>query len=185
MRDRKISFRVFTVPEWKKEQEYLRKQHKRGWKFTKVNFGICYHFEKCEPEDVVYQLDYNPDGIANKDEYVQMFRDCGWEYLQDFCGYSYFRKPASEMHGHEEIFCDDASRIDMMKRIFKGSIIPLLYVFFLIILIILPKMWLQNTFETLESRIMLGIYIALFALYMFVFISFGVQLWRLTNKKTD
>ena len=46
-------------------------------------------------------------------------------------------------------------------------------------------MWLQNTFETLESRIMLGIYIALFALYMFVFISFGVQLWRLTNKKTD
>ena len=185
MRDRKISFRVFTVPEWKKEQEYLRKQHKCGWKFTKVNFGRCYHFEKCEPEDVVYQLDYNPDGIANKDEYVQMFRDCGWEYLQDICGYSYFRKPASEMHGHEEIFCDDTSRIDMMKRIFKGRIIPLLYVFFLIILIILPKMWLQNTFETLESRIMLGIYIALFALYMFVFISFGVQLWRLTNKKTD
>ena len=62
MRDRKISFRVFMVPEWKKEQEYLRKQHKCGWKFTKVNFGICYHFEKCEPEDVVYQLDYNQDG---------------------------------------------------------------------------------------------------------------------------
>lgn len=48
---------------------------------------------KCTPEDVVYQLDYNEEGLTHKDEYVQMFRDCGWEYIQDFGGYSYFRKP--------------------------------------------------------------------------------------------
>ena len=132
MRDRKISFRVFTVPEWKKEQEYLRKQHKRGWKFTKVNFGICYHFEKCEPEDVVYQLDYNQDGLAHKDEYVQMYEDCGWEYIMDFVGYSYFRKPVSQMNGKEEIFCDNDSKLEMMNRVYKGRILPLLISFFLI-----------------------------------------------------
>lgn len=27
-----------------------------------------YHFEKCLPQDVVYQLDYNKDGLAHKDE---------------------------------------------------------------------------------------------------------------------
>lgn len=26
-----------------------------------------------------------------------MFTDCGWEYLQDFVGYSYFRKPKAAM----------------------------------------------------------------------------------------
>jgi len=33
---------------------------------------------------VIYQLDYNPDGKKNQEEYVQMFEDCGWEYLKDF-----------------------------------------------------------------------------------------------------
>ena len=47
-----------------------------------------------------------------------MFADCGWEYLQDFAGYSYFRKPVAEMKGEEAIFCDDASRLEMMRRVF-------------------------------------------------------------------
>ncbi len=50
-------------------------------------------FESCEPEDVVYQLDYNEDGAArHSDEYFQLFRDCGWEFVQYFAGFSYFRK---------------------------------------------------------------------------------------------
>ncbi|HIW84093.1 MAG TPA: DUF2812 domain-containing protein [Candidatus Dorea gallistercoris] len=65
-----------------------------------------YYFEKCAPEDVVYQLDYNQEGRRNKEEYVQMFQDRGWEYLQDHVDYSYFRKKVSEMTGPEEIFCD-------------------------------------------------------------------------------
>ena len=31
---------------------------------------------------MIYQIDYNKDGIAHKDEYVKIFSDCGWEYLQ-------------------------------------------------------------------------------------------------------
>ena len=48
-------------------------------------------------------------------EYVRMFEDCGWEYLTEFDGYNYFRKPADKMQQKEEIFCDDISRLDMMK----------------------------------------------------------------------
>ena len=71
---------------------------------------------------MVYQLDFNPEGISHREEYLQMFRDCGWEYLQEYMGYSYFRKPVSRMEGRdEEIFCDDASRLDMMKRVFKAG----------------------------------------------------------------
>ena len=58
-----------------------------------------------------------------------MFRDCGWEYVQDYAGYSYFRKPSAEMTGNEEIFCDDSSRLEMMKRVFKGRLLPLVVIF--------------------------------------------------------
>ena len=50
-----------------KEGEYLSLRHRQGWKFVKVVFPGIYCFEKCTPEDVVYQLDYNQDGLSNKD----------------------------------------------------------------------------------------------------------------------
>jgi len=123
--------KFFTIFQHEQEQEYLRTKHKKGWKFLKVTGLGTYHFEECEPEDVVYQLDYNKEGQAHKDEYIQMFQDCGWEYLMDFYGYSYFRKPVAEMNGEEEIFCDDESRLEMMNRVYKGRLIPLLVLFFL------------------------------------------------------
>ena len=86
-------WKYFTIFAYEKEQEYLRKMHRAGWKFVRVGgFGL-YHFEECEPEDVIYQLDYNPQRTEQKEEYIQMFADCGWEYLQDYAGYSYFRSP--------------------------------------------------------------------------------------------
>ena len=117
----KKEFRIFTIMEYDQEQEYLRQKHKEGWKLTKVGGFCVYHFEKCQPEDVVYQLDYNQEGIKQKAEYVQMFADCGWEYLQDYVGYSYFRKPAKEMNGDEEIFCDDQSRLPWWSASSKGA----------------------------------------------------------------
>lgn len=89
----------------------------------------------------MYQLDYNEEGIKHKDEYVRMFQDCGWEYIQDYAGYSYFRKPVSQMQGKmEEIFCDDESRLEMMRRMFLGRYTPL---FIILVLLILPNLFLQ------------------------------------------
>ena len=113
----------------KRNRTFSARRALKGWRFTKATLLGIYHFEKCEPEDVVYQLDYNPDGIAHKEQYVQMFKDCGWEYIQDYFGYSYFRKPASEMAGDEEIFCDDESRLEMVKRIFFTRMVPLIVIF--------------------------------------------------------
>ena len=78
----KKQFKWFTIFEYEKEQDYLREMHKSGWKFVNVTGLGMYHFEKCIPQDVVYQLDYNKDGLAHKDEYLKMFDDCGWEYIQ-------------------------------------------------------------------------------------------------------
>ena len=142
MKDTKTEFKYFSILEWKKEEKYLREQHKNGWEFVSVNSIGLYHFKKCTPQDVIYQLDYNPESVTQKNEYVQMFQDCGWEYLQNYVGYSYFRKAASEMDGtEEEIFCDNASRLDMMKRVYKQRMIPLVCSFFLIII---PQIIMQS-----------------------------------------
>lgn len=172
MNNTKTERRYFSVPEWKKEESYLREQHKNGWKFVKVSGFCVYHFEKCIPEDVIYRLDYNQDGISHKEEYVKMFNDCGWEYLQDYVGYSYFRKAASDTDGEEEIFCDDASRLDMMKRVFRGRLVPLLTVFFLIII---PQMIMLILIDTPWGRFLSILYGIMFAMYLGLFISFAIQ----------
>ena len=125
MKTHKTVFRYYTIMEYEKEQEWLSRQHRQGWKLTAA--AVCfYRFERCAPEDVVYQLDYNPEGREHQEEYVQLFRDCGWEHVLDNVGYSYFRKPAAQMQGREEIFCDEASRMEMFRRILCHRMLPLL-----------------------------------------------------------
>ena len=161
----KKQFRWFTIYEYEKEQDYLREMHKSGWKFVRVKGLGMYYFEKCSPQDVVYQLDYNKDGLAHKDEYLRMFDDCGWEYIQDFAGYSYFRKAVGEDGVAEEIFCDDESRLQMMDRVLKGRMLPLLVIFFALLL---PQFLINllSTHNYLIATVMgsiLVIYIVAFA----------------------
>lgn len=172
----KTTLKVFTICEYEKEQTYLRRMHGSGWKLTRMLWPCAYHFERCAPEDVIYQLDYNQDGIAHRDEYVRMFSDCGWEYLQDFYGYSYFRKPASQMDGAEEIFCDESSRLQMMERVFRGRMIPLLALFLAVLL--------PGAIRTLcrGEFLLAGGLAAIIALYLKIFVSFARQYSRLRKR---
>lgn len=172
----KKEFRWFSIVQHIQEQDYLREQHKNGWKFVKVTGLGVYHFEKCEPEDVVYQLDYNQEGSAHKDEYLQMFADCGWEYIQEYVGYSYFRKSANAMNGDEEIFCDDESRLAMMERVYKGRLLPLLVLFFACLM---PQFIINLTGGRYLVATFMG---GILAVYVAVFAIFAVQYYRFKNK---
>ena len=170
MKDVKKEFRWFSITEYEKEAEYLRRRHKEGWKFKDVIFPGIYTFEKCEPQDVIYQLDYNPDGMRNQAEYVQIFEDCGWEYLKEFAGYTYFRKPASLMEKEENIFCDDQSRLELLNRIFRGRIIPLIGIFG--ILLFNGYRNIDNPAWTIVFGVLTGLYIVVFLQFAIKYISF-------------
>lgn len=178
MREKKTKFKYFTITEYEEEQEYLRKMHQKGWKLRDITLPGFYHFEKCEPQDVVYQLDYNQEGIAHKAEYTQMFADCGWEYLMDCTGYSYFRKPASELKEDEGIFCDDDSRLEMMKRVFRGRMVPLLVIF---AAIIIPNLFIQYSNKGIGFE--LWAFSVLFVLYLLIFVSFSIRYYRYVKKR--
>ena len=172
----KKEWKYFTIFNHEKEEEYLRIQHRSGWKFVKVTGIGFFHFEKCHPEDVVYQLDYNKEGVENKQEYVRIFEDCGWEYIQDYVDYSYFRKPASAMHGDEEIFSDASSRLAMMERVYKGRLTPLLVIF---CACLLPQFVLNLTNERYGLAAFMG---GVLALYIVIFGYCTAHYYREKNK---
>ena len=83
MSNTKTQFKWFSIPEYDKEQEYLRQMHKSGWKLVRIGFPGVYHFEACQPEDVVYQLDYNPEGTENITDTIskQASNSVRWESI--------------------------------------------------------------------------------------------------------
>ncbi len=181
MHDTMTEFRWFSIFDWEEEQAYLQRRHAQGWRFVRVSFVGLYHFEACQPQEVVYQLDYNREGLAHKSEYLQMFSDCGWEYIQDFMGYSYFRKAAADLQqGETGIFCDEDSRMDMLQRVIKGRLTPLLVVF---CCIILPQLNLQASMHHPFNRVLFWIYVGLLALYTALFASFAVKYRKLRRRK--
>ncbi|NLK05056.1 MAG: DUF2812 domain-containing protein [Spirochaetales bacterium] len=179
MMKKRVMVRFFTIPEYERECLFLQEQHRQGWKLVSVYFPGIYLFEACEPEEVVYQLDFNEEGRKELHSYVQIFKDCGWEYLFSYMGYSYFRKPMKAMQQQESIFCDDASRLDMMRRVFKSRMIPLVVLF---ALVILPQTFLQASQRdgSLHSFFFYT-YVVLFVFYLYIFVRFFLHYRKLSR----
>lgn len=151
--------------------------HRSGWKLKQVTGLGMYHFEQCPPQDVIYQLDYNKDGLAHREEYLQMFADCGWQYIQDYVGYSYFRKPAGADGGEEEIFCDEESKFQMMQRVMKGRLMPLLLLFFATLL---PQFIINLNQRHFVIAVFYGIVLAL---YLSIFVRCDIQYLRYKERR--
>ena len=136
MMEKKVVYRIATIADYDREALYLRKMHAKGWKLRKVSYSILlfavkYTFEKCHPEQVSYQLDFYPMEKSERASYLQLFKDCGWEHITDFNGFSYFRKLHSgiESDAEFEIYNDAAGKLAMVKRILTMRMLPILLLF--------------------------------------------------------
>ena len=134
--EKKIVYRIFTIADYEREALYFREMHAKGWKLRKVSYSILlfavkYTFEKCHPEQVSYQLDFYPMEKSERASYLQLFKDCGWEHITDFNGFSYFRKLHSgiESDTEFEIYNDAAGKLAMVKRILTRRMLPILLLF--------------------------------------------------------
>ena len=134
--EKKIVYRIFTIADYEREALYFREMHAKGWKLRKVSYSILlfavkYTFEKCNPEQVSYQLDFYPMEKSERASYLQLFKDCGWEHITDFNGFSYFRKLHSgiESDAEFEIYNDAAGKLAMVKRILTRRMLPILLLF--------------------------------------------------------
>ena len=134
--EKKAVYRIATIADYDREALYLRKMHAEGWKLKEVTYSnlvvaVKYTFEKCQPEQVSYQLDFYPMKKSERASYLQLFKDCGWEHITDFNGFSYFRKAHSEIESDAEfeIYNDVAGKLAVVKRILIMRMLPILLLF--------------------------------------------------------
>ncbi len=97
----------FWAWEDEREEQWLAEMAARGWHLKSLGFPGRYTFEQGEPREVAYRLDFkfNPD----MDSYTQLFADAGWEYVDNYGCWMYFRKAVGEA-GAEEIYTDVESK---------------------------------------------------------------------------
>ena len=128
MNEIKRLLRFFTPDDYDKEEAFLSEMSRNGWHFKKLKF-LIYEFEKGQPIDYIYKLDYKRNIEIDKDNYFTMYKDCGWENVYEFriLGgiWEYFRKRATS--GEEQLFTDNESRIDLLVRIRRGYVFIALF----------------------------------------------------------
>ncbi len=134
--EKKIVYRIATIADYDREALYLRKMHAEGWRLKEVTHSnlvvaVKYTFEKCQPEQMSYQLDFYPMKKSERASYLQLFKDCGWEHIIDFNSFSYFRKAHSEIESNVEFetYNDSAGKLAMVNRILTMRMLPILLLF--------------------------------------------------------
>ena len=101
-----------------------------GWHLDSVGF-LNYRFKKGEHKDMVYQFDFKPLRGKELDDYITLFDDAGWEYVDRLGSWYYFRTEAKE--GLEpEIYTDNASKLKKYKLLLVFlAVISLPQIYFL------------------------------------------------------
>ena len=186
--EKKIVYRIFTIADYEREALYFREMHAKGWKLREVSYSILlfavkYTFEKCQPEQVSYQLDFYPMEKSERASYLQLFKDCGWEHITDFNSFSYFRKAHSEIESDAEfeIYNDATNKLDMVNRILRLRLVPVLLLLAIHILLLFMLLDRSNTFDLWKFLVVgLDIFLSLILLLIVAYIS-----WKLWHKKKE
>lgn len=113
--DIKIVNRLFFVWEDEKETKWLNEMSRSGWHFQSISGLTKYIFTKGEPKNIIYQLDYNTSFNLDS-EYLQIYKDSGWNYLGSMFSWQYFCKEYEE-DGVNEIFTENIDKIKRNKKI--------------------------------------------------------------------
>ncbi len=183
MKNTKTLFRFFTLFEYEEEEAFLENQHKNGWKVTGYKLPGFYKFEKWEPEDMTYRIDFTNENGSRNAEYRQMFADNGWEFLWSVNGFSIFRKVrASASKSNNEIFTDNTSKLQMLQKIQKRRLLPVIIIFLCAVLPNFVK-GLYGVFGTsLADNLITAIFGLMFILYAYIFIKSFVKMKKLKEK---
>ncbi|CAM1658478.1 hypothetical protein SORA22_03660 [Streptococcus oralis] len=183
--EKKVIYRIATIADYDREALYFREMHAKGWKLKEVTYSnlvvaVKYTFEKCQPEQVSYQLDFYPMKKSERASYLQLFKDCGWEHITDFNGFSYFRKLHSgiESDAEFEIYNDAVGKLAVVKRILTRRMLPILLLF----LALLPVF---SKFVTGGSSFRWEVFL-IFIIDWVLLLVFAIQIsyifWRLFQK---
>lgn len=103
----KVQFRMFTIFDLDKVEDYLHEMHLKAWKYKANRLGFFY-FEQCQPDDVIYRV-WNTSYLRKNEMELQSVKDRGWEFVGN-CSYSVFRKATCDVDSNDQSFMDNRLR---------------------------------------------------------------------------
>lgn len=107
-------FKIFLPDQDVEQEQWLRAMALTGLHLKKLNLLQFWTFEKGEPADMVYRVDFNDEW--NKPGYRQLLEDAGWERAACLTGWQYWRTKA--INGRSpELFTDLNSKQAKFKRL--------------------------------------------------------------------
>jgi len=175
----KLILKFWTIADYLEEESWLRELHQQGWKLRKMVPPCFYTFESCEPEDVIYRLDYRNKKLGSDYDYIRMIEDFGWDYAGSCVGWLYFRKPAAEASCEEEgeLFSDYASRLSMVEKLVRTRLLPLTIFFFCCVI--------PNALNAMSSHF--GWFLSflwgfMFSIYVILILHCGIKLKRMRKE---
>ena len=118
----KVQFRMFTIFDLDKVEDYLHEMHLKGWKFKSNRFGFFY-FEPCRPDDVMYRV-WNTSCLRKNEVDLQSIKDRGWEFVER-CPYYVFRKATDDLVPNDQFFMDNRLRWDSVKSGLRTSTVSI------------------------------------------------------------
>ena len=124
-------FKWFWAWQDEKEESWLSSMAQEGWHLKGLGFPGMYIFNSGEPRNDHYRMDFITDR-KNYQNYLQLFKDAGWEHLGEMGGWQYFRANA-ETNIPPEIYTDKDSKAKKYQRLMLYLVIflPIFLNFFL------------------------------------------------------
>ena len=109
----KLQFRIFTILDEDKKEEYLHEMHLKGWKYRRSRFGLFY-FDQCQPDNVIYCI-YDSRFLKKYKHELQDFRNRGWELIgAGSC--SILRKSSSDLLPEDQVYMSKGLRWEVMRN---------------------------------------------------------------------
>ena len=127
--------KIITKQKWfwawqdEKEEAWLAEMAQQGLHLYDVPFPGNYHIKNGEAANFVYRLDYQSLKTKDKESYLQLFADAGWEQVGEMGGWMYFRYEAANGEA-PEIYSDRESKIGKYQRVltYLAIFLPLMVV---------------------------------------------------------
>lgn len=181
----KRTHKWFWNYDYDKQEKYYTEMHAKGWALKKQDKAavVLQQFEKCEPANVVYKIGYNAVK-TDRDSYIKMFEDYGWEFVGTAQDFYYFRKNAEGVSPEElDIFSDDESRLDMAKKAVTAGL-PILLVCTFCILVPQSINVYRNKERGWSDWALIVLYSAVWALYVWGYVGAYLS-YRRHKKQTE
>lgn len=175
------------------EEKWLKEMSAQGLHLKEVENPCFYIFEKGDPQNYVYKLDYRLNSAmfshvgwltladkssaqkSDEQEYFQLYKDAGWQYIGEGKGWQYFRQP-EKTDETQELYTDPSSKQAKYRR----KILFQLALMLLVAAFSLPPVFSLNPAITNQTSNIAAVVIVV--LFAFPLIPLGLRLRRLKTQ---